>query len=119
MNTLAERLRERALRFEELRIQVRDSGRGYILTDYFDAEKIAADLREAAAAIEAQQGMVSVPEITGMLSVFETVGKRLHGQLSDRFALTNPIQFTDNERQVLVRALRVLLDALAAHKGKA
>ena len=57
---------------------------------------------------------VVVPTPSGMRKPLEMIGKRLLDFYCGRFALTQPVQHTDNERQTLVAALRLLQDALSA-----
>lgn len=49
-----------------------------------------------------------------MPSVGVAIGARLRDFYKNRFALVNPVQHTDNERQVILAALESLLAALAA-----
>ena len=68
--------------------------------------------RRARAAQE-PDGWVSVPMPSGMPEPLRKIGSRLRMQLADRFSISRPIQFTDNERQTLLAALDVLASALA------
>lgn len=74
--------------------------------------RIGEVLRSSAGQVP--QGMVLVTKPGGFREALDKVGKRLRNFYSNRFALANPVHHTDNERQVLLVALRLLDEALAA-----
>ncbi len=44
-----------------------------------------------------------------MREVYEKVGKRLHDFYASRFSIAQPVQHTDIERQVILKALKDLV----------
>lgn len=59
-------------------------------------------------------GWKLVREPRGLLSPLKVVGGRLRDFYAGRFALGEPVHHTDMERQVILAALDVLADAIAA-----
>lgn len=68
----------------------------------------------ALSAKQPPEGYVLVRTPQGMREPLEKIGNRLLDFYRDRFALANPVQHTDNERQVLIAALKLLRETLAA-----
>jgi hypothetical protein len=79
-----------------------------------ELEAELAALRSTDGSAKVPEGMVLVSAVQGMTGVYEKVGKRLIDFYAGRFALIEPVQHTDNERQVLLVALRCMMDVLAA-----
>ncbi len=58
--------------------------------------------------------MIAIQRPRGIGSVLNVVGNRLRKFYDNRFALVEPVQHTDTERQVILIALQCLADALKA-----
>lgn len=72
------------------------------------------DLGHALRALPPAREWVSVPPVRGMLEVWRKIGPRLRERFASRFALMEPLRFTDNERQTVLMALECMANALAA-----
>ena len=76
-------------------------------------DRAAKAERELSAAKDEAERLREALKPQIMPSVGLAIGTRLRDFYRNRFALVNPVQHTDNERQVILAALKLLLAALA------